>query len=249
MTALAEAIAAKGNLIGTLVTVPSPVLAEALSQSGLDWLFFDLEHSVMTLAEVQIMIQAMRGECLSLVRIEEPAAVYVKKASDTGCDGIIVPQVNSPELARTIVAAGKFPPLGMRSVGLGRALGHGLSLAEGVATENTRSALIVQIEHVEGLAHVEEIAAIDGVDGLFIGPYDLSASMGIAGQVGDPLVQAAIERIVEAGKSAGKPVGIFTAGAEIARQALARGAGFVAVGADVLRLVAATRAMLAEVRR
>jgi len=249
MNLLAEAIKNRGSLIGTLLSVASPSVAEALSASGLDWLFFDLEHSVMSLAEVQAMIQGMHEKCLSLIRLEEPGTVFVKKALDTGCAGIIVPQVNSAATAKAIVNAGKFPPLGGRSVGLGRSLGFGTTLADGVRTENERTSIIVQIEHITAVESVEEIAAVEGIDGLFIGPYDLSGSLGIPGQVIDPRVQNATDRTIAAGKKVGKPVGIFVGTAEAARKEIARGIKFVAVGADILRLVTATRAMCEEIRR
>ena len=249
MSALTEAIESRRFLVGTLVSIASSALVDALSQSGLDWLFFDLEHSVLTLAETQTMIQSMHPGCLSFIRLEDPGAVYVKKALDTGCSGIIVPQVNSTEIARAIVAAGKYPPLGARSVGLGRNLGYGSALTEKVKTENDRTAIVLQIEHRDAVEAVEEIAALEGVDGLFIGPYDLSGSFGIPGNIDDSRVQTAIQRVIEAGRQQNKPVGIFVPNAESARKQLAKGITFVAVGADVARLVTATKAMCTNVRQ
>ena len=101
MSALSDALAKRGKLIGTMITLPSNMVAEALSVSGLDWLFFDLEHSVMTLAEVQAMIQAMDRGCLAMIRVEEPSAIWVKRALDTGCAAVIVPQVNTPRSLQT----------------------------------------------------------------------------------------------------------------------------------------------------
>lgn len=248
MTLLTDALKSRGSLIGTLISVPSTAIAEALSTSGLDWLFFDLEHSVMSLAEVQAMIQAMRGECLSFIRLEDALPVYVKKALDTGCSGIIVPQVNSAAIARAVVAAGKFPPVGSRSVGLGRALGYGTTLAEAVRADNERISIVVQIEHVAAVEAVDEIAAVEGVDALFIGPYDLSGSLGIPGQVNDARVQSAIDRTVAAAIKVGKPAGIFVGTADAARKAIERGIRFVAVGADLLRLAGACKSMCEEIR-
>jgi 2-keto-3-deoxy-L-rhamnonate aldolase RhmA len=248
MSDLSNAIRDRHYLTGTLVSVASPPLAEALSRSGLDWLFFDLEHSVMSLADVQTMIQAMDPSCLSMIRLEEPLPVFVKRAMDTGCSGVIVPQVNSPELAEAMVSAAKYPPQGGRSVGLGRSLGYGATLAQGTVGENERTSVVVQIEHQDAVAAVREIAAVEGVEALFVGPYDLSGSFGVPGQVGDPRVQAAIEEVLRAAADAGKPAGIFVGNADAARKELARGFEFVAVGADISRLVAATRSMCEEVR-
>jgi 2-keto-3-deoxy-L-rhamnonate aldolase RhmA len=248
MSLLTEAIAKSGSLIGTLITIPSSALSEALSLSGLDWLLFDLEHSVMTLGDVQSMIQAMHASCLPFIRIEEPSTVYVKKALDTGCAGVIVPQVNSVVVARDIVKAGKFPPFGARSVGLGRALGYGATLTDGVKAENSRASIIVQIEHALAVEAVEEILALDGLDGVFIGPYDLSGSYGVPGDIKDPRVQEAIRRVVVAAQKAGKPAGIFAGTAEGARQECDKGFQFITVGSDLSRLVVATQAMCLEAK-
>lgn len=248
MSIVTEAIRSRGFLIGTLVSIASPVLAEALSRSGLDWLFYDLEHSVMNLMEVQTMIQAMDERCLSLIRLEEASPVYVKKALDTGCSGIIVPQVNSVGTAKAVVAAGKFPPLGARGMGLSRCFGYGMTLQERIPTENARTPIIVQIEHMDAVHCVEEIAEVEGVDGLFIGPYDLSGSLGIPGNTADPKVQEAIERTIQAGRAVNKPVGIFADSVAVAKRELARGVSFVAVGADVLRLVTATQEICKDIR-
>src|SRR6185312_7029305 len=130
MNKLARAIAERRFLLGTIVTSPSPALAEALSNTRIDWLCFDMEHSTLDIATVQTMIQAMNPKCMAFIRIEEPSAVFVKRALDTGCDGVVVPQVNSADIAAAVVAAGKFPPVGGRSIGLGRALGYGNGLAD-----------------------------------------------------------------------------------------------------------------------
>lgn len=249
MSALSDALGKRGKLIGTMITVASNMVAEALSVSGLDWLFFDLEHSVMTLAEVQAMIQAMDRDCLAMIRVEEPSAIWVKRALDTGCAAVIVPQVNSIAIAEAVVAAGKFPPVGERGVGLSRAVGYGATLAQGVVEENARTSIIVQIEHKDALKDLDAIASLDGVDALFIGPYDLSGSFGIPGQIDDPRVQDAIERVIAAGRKAGKPVAIFLATAEAAAKELARGVSIACVGADVPRLVGATQDMMATLRR
>ena len=249
MSRLTDAIVKKKQLIGTLVSVSSPSLAEALSFSGLDWLFFDLEHSVMSLADVQAMIQAMNPDCLSMVRIEDPQTVYAKRALDTGCDALIVPQVNSADIARAIVKAGKFPPAGERSVGLGRALGYGTTLAQGVKVENSRTSLIMQIEHTNAVEHVDEILKLEEVEAVFVGPYDLSGSFGIPGEIGNSRVQDAISSTLKSARSASKPAGIFVGSAEAARKELARGFQIVAVSSDLATLAGSMRTICGEIRR
>ena len=249
MSDLTDALAKRGTLIGTMITVASGAIAEALSNSGLDWLFFDLEHSVMRLDEVQAMIQAMNRDCLAMIRVEEPSPLCVKRALDTGCAAVIVPQVNSLAVAEAVVAAGKYPPRGERGVGLSRAVSYGASLAQGVVAENARTSILVQIEHKDALQDLDAIAALDGVDALFIGPYDLSGSFGVPGEIDDPRVQNAIERVIAAGRRAGKPVAIFLGTAEAAAKEITRGITIACVGADVPRLVGATKEMAEAMRR
>lgn len=248
MNELLQSLTTRGSLLGTLITVNSPAMSEALSAAGFDWLFYDLEHSVLDLAAVQAMIQAMRPGCLSFIRVEEPEAVYVKRALDTGCSGVIVPQVNSVAIAKAMVSAGKFAPLGNRGVGLGRAVGYGASLAAGLKSENQRTSLIAQIEHVDAVAQVREIVGLEGIDGVLVGPYDLSSSLGMLGEVMAPRVQDCIQRVLEAAQQAGKPAGIFVGSAEAARREIARGFKLVAVGSDLTHLSGAARTLCAAVR-
>jgi 2-keto-3-deoxy-L-rhamnonate aldolase RhmA len=119
--------------IGTIVTLETPDVAEMLSLCGFDWLFIDMEHGPLSPATTQHIIQAVGGDCSSIVRVPENSEVWIKKALDTGCDGVIVPQVKSAEDARLAVTATKFPPQGSRSVGIARAHGYGMSFTEYVA--------------------------------------------------------------------------------------------------------------------
>jgi len=123
-----------------------------------------------------------------MIRIDEPQSVYVKQALDTGCDCLVIPQINSAKIAEAIVQAGKFLPIGSRSVGLGRAVNYGTRLTRGIKEENARTSLIVQIEHANAVSEVDKIAAIEGIDALFVGPYDLSGSFGIPGEIDNPKV-------------------------------------------------------------
>src|SRR3974390_460076 len=150
MTAsLREALRGPKPLIGTLVTTAAPEIAEVLALAGFDWLFIDLEHGSLSIQDAQRAIQAVAGRCFCVVRVPDATAENIKRVLDTGCDGFIAPHVNSADDARTIVALAKYPPVGVRSVGLGRAQGYGLSFAEYIASANDRVAVIVQAEHVD----------------------------------------------------------------------------------------------------
>jgi 2-keto-3-deoxy-L-rhamnonate aldolase RhmA len=233
---LQRALSEKRYLLGTLITMASPALAEALSSSPLDWLFFDLEHSTLDLATVQAMIQATHPRCLTFIRVAEPSAVRVQRALDTGCDGVIVPQVNSREAAQAVANAGKFPPLGRRSIGLSRALGYGYDLADRVGHANEQTSLLVQIEDRDAVANVDAIVSVQGIDGVFVGPYDLSASLGQPGNLAGEPLHAAIDLTLRSARAQGKIAGIFAAGEAAARAEIARGFTLVAVGADIARL-------------
>jgi 2-keto-3-deoxy-L-rhamnonate aldolase RhmA len=241
---LKDALRQTNPLIGTLVTTASPEVAEVLALAGFDWLFIDLEHGGLSIQDAQRAIQAVAGRCFCVVRVPAATAENIKRVLDTGCDGIIAPHVNSAEEARRIVALAKYPPLGERSVGLSRAHGYGLNFAEYIATANEHVAIIVQIEHKDGVENVDSIAAVPGIDTLFIGPYDLSGSMGLLGKLSDPQVVAAIEKVRAASASAKMPMGIFSPTAEHASEAIKSGAKLVAVATDLMHMANAARAVL-----
>jgi 2-dehydro-3-deoxyglucarate aldolase len=223
-------------LIGTIVGSESTVIAEAVALSGVDWIFFDLEHSASTLESVQRQIQAVGDRAATMIRVEAPTTIAVAKALDAGCSGIIVPQVNSVAIAQTVVAAGKYAPLGRRSVGYARAHGYGARFAPYLASANTDTAIIVQIESVSAVEAIDEIVALPGVDGVFIGPYDLSASMGIVGQVQHPDLLAAIQTVRVAARRRGLPVGLFV-GSTAAARAVRDDFELLLVGSDTGRLM------------
>ncbi len=218
--------------VGTLLTFSAPEVAEILSLCGFNWLFIDMEHGALGIESAQHTLQAIRGNCSALVRAPENSAVWIKRVLDIGCDGVIVPQVNSAEDACRAVAATKYPPLGARSVGIGRAHGYGLSFGEYVATANENVALIVQVEHIEAVQRLDEILQVKGIDAVLIGPYDLSGSMNLLGQVKSEPVQAAIRQIKEKCRRQSMPFGIFVLNPADAPKEVEEGCRFIAVGTD-----------------
>ena len=236
-------------LIGTLVTTASPEIAEVLALAGFDWLFIDLEHGCLTIQDAQRAIQAVAGRCFTVVRVPDATDENIKRVLDTGCDGIIAPHVNTVDEARKIVALAKYPPDGERSAGLGRAQGYGLNFAAYIASANSQTVVVLQIEHKDGVANVNEILQVQGIDALFIGPYDLSGSMGILGQVSDARVVAAIDKVRAACVAANMPLGIFCATAERASAAIETGARIVAVGTDLSHMSNSARMSLEAIRK
>lgn len=235
-------------LIGTLVTLGSPDVAEMLALVGFDYLWLDAEHAPSDFATVQAMVQAVGDRCSTRVRVPENREVWIKRALDTGCDGLIVPQVRSGAEAQAAVDAAFYPPLGKRSVGITRAHRYGMAFQETVATANERIAVVVQIEHADAVERIGEILAVPGIGAVMVGPYDLSGSMGLTGQVGHPEVQRAIARVLSGCRAAKVPAGIFVADADSARNAVRQGFTLLGLGLDSLFLWQRARDELAGVR-
>ena len=183
------------TMIGTIVTQPNPAMAEILADVGFDWLWIDAEHSPMEMGDIQGILQAIEDRCACIVRVPSSDEVYLKKALDIGAPGIIAPHVDSVEIAEQVVKWVKYPPIGERSIGVARAHGYGLDVDSYMNSANEQIAVIVQIEHVKGVQHIEKILDVDGVDAVLIGPYDLSGSLGKPGEVDDPEVQGYINRV------------------------------------------------------
>ena len=242
-------IAGDRPAIGTLVSLESPAVAEILSLCGFDWLFLDMEHGTLSVSSMQQSIQAMREGCSSIVRVPDNNAVWIKRALDTGCDGVIVPQVNSAEEAQRAVSAAKYAPLGARSVGIARAQGYGMTFADYLASANDQIALIIQIEHINAVNNLDAILAVDGIDGVLIGPYDLSASMNMMGEVGSEPVQQAIRRIKTGCREKSVPFGIFVLNPEAAQKEIEDGCSFLAVGTDTIFLSGAAKRALDLVKK
>jgi 2-keto-3-deoxy-L-rhamnonate aldolase RhmA len=221
------------RLAGTLLSLPVPELAEIASLAGLDWLFLDMEHGSIAAPSLARMLQAVRGPCASIVRVPENAEMWTKKALDAGADGIIVPRVNSPEEAASAVFWAKFPPQGGRSVGFSRANAYGTRFQEHVETANETTAVVIQVEHADGARRIEEILSVPGVDAIFVGPYDLSASFGKPGEVGDPQVLEAIRSVREACALRRVPAGIFCGDIPAAAKAVADGFSLICAGIDI----------------
>jgi 2-keto-3-deoxy-L-rhamnonate aldolase RhmA len=224
---------AKERLIGTLMTLPSPELAEISAGAGFDWLFLDMEHGLLDLGAVQRLVQTVGERCPCLIRVPVNEEVWIKKALDIGPAGLIFPHLNTPEEAASVVRQSKYPPQGARSMGMARAQGYGARFDEYLASANKETTLVAQVEHIDAVRNIDWILDVPGIDAVFIGPYDLSASLNKPGRVGDPDVVEAIGLVRKACEGRGKPAGIFARDSETAAKALEQGFSFVCVGMDV----------------
>ena len=235
-------------VIGSIVSTNAPDAAEVMALVGFDYLWIEGEHSPMGFGDIQTLIQAIGGRCPAIVRIPENADVWFKKALDTGCDGLVVPQVNSADEARRAVASAFYPPLGTRSVGITRAQGYGTTFNEYVETINDRLLLVLQIEHVLGVENVDEIVSVPGIGALLVGPFDLSGSLGLLGQTTHPEVVARIETVRIACEKAGTPLGIFAVDASTAKRYIEQGFRLICLAADTTFMYRGASGALAEVK-
>ena len=185
--------------VGTWVNMGNPDVAEQLSMFGFDWLTFDLEHGLMTVPDVQRMMQAMNGtDCMPLVRVPINEPVYFKWALDAGAYGVVVPSVNTREEASRAVRSCLYPPQGIRGCGPRRASRYYSKVADYVKTSNDDVLVVLMIESQMALDNIDEILSVPGVDAVFIGPDDLSLNLGIFQQRDHPKFKAALSRVLDA---------------------------------------------------
>jgi len=196
------------NSIGSWITLNHPSIAEIMADAGFDWLCVDMEHSVTDYFEAQQLIMAIQSKGIkAFVRVGENNARIIKRILDAGADGVIVPSVNSAAEARKAVKSMKYPPVGTRGVGLARAQSYGFDFENYRDNKAKQITLIVQIEHINAIRELDAILQTEGVDGTFIGPYDLSGSMGKPGQWDEPEVQEALRVYEETVKKYDKLIG------------------------------------------
>jgi 2-keto-3-deoxy-L-rhamnonate aldolase RhmA len=243
-------LAAGRVCLGATLTMNSLVVAEIMSHIGLDWLWFETEHSSLDDDIVLGMLQAANGADVStVIRVPWNDKTMIKRALDLGPDGIILPLVNTREEAEYAVRAMKYPPLGERGAGLGRAQCYGLHMGEYLQTANDEVLTILMIEHIKAVENIEQIIAVKGVDSVMVGALDLSGSMGMLGQTADPKVESAVQKVLAACKKAGMPCGIITVSPDAANERIAQGFTNLIIGIDVLFLHGAATQTLAKVVR
>ncbi len=236
-------------VVGHWISLPSPSIMELMASFDPDWLLIDTEHGPADWERVEDLLRAMRGtNVVPLIRVTANDPALIKRALDRGAYGVLVPLVNDAEQARAAVAAAKYPPEGIRGVAGTRVNRFGTDLPEYFAQWNSQVVVMCQVETIEALENVDAIAAVPGVDVLFIGPNDLSASLGVFRKFDHPEFLAAVDRILKAAVHHGIAAGYMCSSAEETLQRIDQGFRFVAGGSDARLLGAAAASFYGKVK-
>jgi len=228
-------VAASRPLVGMWTCAGSPLVAEICAGAGLDWLLIDMEHSPNSLETTLAQLQAVAAyPSTPLVRVPAGETVTIKRVLDIGAQNLMVPMVSSAAEACAAVEAVRYPPRGRRGIGSALARSARWNRVENyLQNADQHVSLFVQIETAAGVEAAAEIAAVDGIDGVFVGPSDLAASMGLLGQQAHPDVVSAVQWVFRAVQDAGKPVGVNAFDPTVAQGYMDAGVSFILIGADV----------------
>ncbi len=244
------ALAANQPQIGCWMSFGTPLAAELMSTTGFDWLVIDGEHAPNDLLSIADQLRAMNGSTSHpVVRVPIYEEWILKQVLDAGAQTVLVPMIDTAADAAAVVRACRYAPAGVRGMGgAGSRVTNFGAIADYVSNANDEICVLVQAESRAALANLDDILAVDGVDGVFIGPADLSADMGYPGNSDAPEVQEAIEAAIQKITAAGKAAGILTFSQPLAKRYLDLGATFVAVGMDTLLLANTARALSKDIK-
>ena len=225
--------------VGSWITLNHPSVVEILSEFGFDWLCVDLEHSVTDYFQAQLLISTIQSKGIkAYVRVGENNDRIIKRVLDAGADGIIVPMIKNKEDALKVISSVKYPPKGNRGVGLARAQKYGFGFEKYKNSVADNIKIILQIEHIDAIKNLDEILSIKEVDGSFIGPYDLSASMGKPGRFNDDDVIDIVKKYQEIAKKYDKYIGYHVIQPDYKHviDKIREGYNFIAFSSDTLFL-------------
>lgn len=240
---------AHGSVTGLFVMTGEPALVEILGHAGFDYVLLDTEHGPNDIRAIEHMIRAAEvSGCVPFVRVTKNDAGLILRALDVGAKGVVVPQVNDAAEARAAVRAARYAPNGDRGIaGVVRAAKYGFVPMGGYLEQSNRAVMVfTQVEHVEAVRNLDEILAVEGLDGIYIGPTDLSQTMGITGQFDDPKLRETIEDIIVRARRAGKVVGLFCLNAADAKFWHEKGVNFITVGTDTMLFAAGARRLASQ---
>jgi 4-hydroxy-2-oxoheptanedioate aldolase len=244
-----HAIAAGQLQIGLWCSLCSNIAADIVRDSGFDWVLLDTEHSPNEIPDLVVQLQAGEGgQATPIVRPAWNDTVIIKRCLDIGAQTLLIPYVQNAEEARRAVEAVRYPPAGVRGVAVASRASRFGRITDYLKKANAEQCLLVQVETRSAMEQLEAIAGVEGVDGVFIGPSDLSASLGHIGNPAHPEVQKALEDAVRRLKAIGKPAGILTSNEDEVRRYIGWGYTFLAVGTDVGLLARSADALAKKYR-
>ena len=221
--------------IGSWITIAHPSIVEIMSTAGFEWLTIDMEHSAIDFEKCQNLITVIQANNIkALVRVSKNDEVIIKRVLDCGADGVIIPMINTKKDVQKAIEYVYYPPKGKRGVGLYRAQGYGIKFNEYKKYLQEKIIIIAQIEHVKAVENIENILNFQEIDGIIIGPYDLSASMGYPGEYNRTDVKNAIEKVRKACKKFNKPFGyhVIETDYKKVKEKINEGATFIAYSLD-----------------
>jgi 2-dehydro-3-deoxyglucarate aldolase/4-hydroxy-2-oxoheptanedioate aldolase len=238
-----------GLTLGSFLASGSDVIADAMATAGFDWLLVDLEHGAGDDATLFGQISAVRSNGLpTLVRVGSAEALRIGRVLDLGADGVMVPRVETSTMARAVVTATRYPPKGQRGAAVStRAAGYG-GLSISALPDVPSPFVIVQVETPDGVQQADAIAQVEGVDCLFVGPADLSVSLGVPGEMRHPRMNAAVTRVLEASRAHARIAGIMAGSVADARRFVDLGFRFVALSSDLSIIARAARTLVSDLR-
>lgn len=237
---------------GSWVTIGHPAIVEIMAGAGFEWLTIDMEHSAISLESAQVLITTIQAKGMAaLVRVSSNDPIQIKRVMDAGADGVIVPMVNSKEQAEQAVSSVKYPPKGKRGVGLYRAQDYGFGFESYRNWLAAESVVIAQIEHIDAVRNIDRILSVQGLDGIIVGPYDLSGSMGKPGEYDLPEVVEALDLVVGAAFSMEKSLGfhVVPADPERIKMRIEQGYNFLAYSLDFMFLGESARNGMDVIRK
>ena len=221
--------------IGSWLTIPHQAVIEILGTAGFEWLTIDMEHSPISIETIMNLIGHIQGNGMqALVRVSKNEEVAIKRVLDAGADGVIVPMIKNKEEAIQAVNYVKYPPIGKRGVGLNRAQKYGTAFDTYQEWVKNECVIIAQIEHIDAVNNLEDIFSVSGIDGIIVGPYDLSASMGYPGEYDRADVKLALEKIDVIAKKLNKPLGFHVVDSDHSKtvEKINKGYSFLAFSLD-----------------
>lgn len=251
MTQLKEKMRAGEVVYGTFINSGTTIACEVAGLCGFDFVMIDSEHGpTAPLDNRELIMAAEYRGAAPLVRVSNGSSDLILRTLDVGAHGVMVPQVNTRELAEQAAGAARYFPEGYRGVASARASDYGFTspLPHYFEKANKRNLCIVQCENIKCLPHLDEITAVPGVDVVFIGPYDLSTTMGVPGQVAYEKIKEVVDRVLESTKKHGKFAGIYVANAEAAAFYTRLGFQFIIAGTDIGCMAGSYRKLIADLR-